>query len=157
MARDFDLLGHPIPDNHGEVGRTGHVVTPENVNKVRSLVIAGWTARAIAEEIGVTGPTLTKHYLNSRPVREAKRRALSEAKATVLVQLSAAAAKGNVTAIKEMHRIVEKEELAIVGRELSSPKKKSGPKLGKKEQREFDAAQPDDKWGFAMGGGAAKH
>lgn len=157
MAREFDLLGDLIPENHDHVGRTGHVVTPESVNKVRQLVIAGWTGRTIAAEIGITGPTLTKHYFNQRSIKEAKCIAISEVKGRIFLQLSKAASSGNVAAMKEMRRIIEKEELALLSDAYGDAAPKKSKLLGKKEQRKVDANKSDEKWDFLLGDGPVKH
>ena len=138
MAREFDLLGDPIPDNRGKVGATGHIPTVENINKVRLLIVAKWTAAQIAEEIGISVPTLNKHYFRNKSIKHAKAVSISEAKGRILLQLNKAAIGGNVTALKELLKLVEREELAMVSDTLTDrkPKKK---KLGVKQQGLEDA------------------
>ncbi len=149
MAREFDLLGDPIPATRGRPGRDEHVATASNVNKVRLLVLADWTAKQIAEEIGVSVPTLNKHYFRNGSIKRARETVLAEVKGRLMLQLDAEAAKGNVSAMKKLADVVAKEELRAIQREMQDkPTKPKAKKLGKKEQRLVDAAEPDETWSF---------
>lgn len=113
MPREFDLLGHPIPDNHGQPGANGHVATAKNVSKIRLLLVAGMTKKAIAAELGLSVPTLNKHYFTSqeKSLRSARAQAICDAKAANLLRLHQASEKGNVAAIKEMNAILSAEAM----------------------------------------------
>lgn len=102
MAVKFDLLGDPIPDNHGKRGANGHVATAENVSKVRTLLVSGMTFQQIAVQMGISVPTLRRHYFQSGKVSyaQARSRALAEARARNLMRLQEQADKGNVSALK---------------------------------------------------------
>ena len=50
--RFFDLLGDPIPEGRGEPGRPEHIPTSQNINRVRTLLLAGMQKAAIARELG---------------------------------------------------------------------------------------------------------
>lgn len=140
MTREFDLLGDPIPDGRGQPGRTGHIATAENVNKVRVLVLAGWGVKEIAEELGIRAPTLRKHYFPNRSIKDASRRVLLEQRARTMLQLDEAAAKGNVGAQKEILRLVEALERKMLGEVAprSEPKPERS-RLGKKARRQIAA------------------
>ncbi|WP_157946809.1 hypothetical protein [Thalassobius sp. I31.1] len=147
MNPKFDLLGHPIPENHGKAGANGHIVTPENVNKVRLLLIAGRQKKDIAADLGISIPTLTKHYFLSgaKEVKEARQRALADERAKNLLRLDEAASKGNVTAIRELNSILAAEAIKDRAREFNGvTEEKSAPARpaprGKKEQQ-IDAAK----------------
>lgn len=139
MKRDFDLFGHPLPRNLGEVGRNEHVPTPENVNRVRQLVMANWTAEQIADELGISRPTLRKHYLPD--IEKARVIVLGEVKAKVVIQLEKAAEDGNVAAMKELLRMVREGELdqGVGARDPAPPESDKEEKLGKREQQHRDA------------------
>jgi len=69
MERDFsavneflDLLGDPIPRNHGRRGRPAHVPTEQNISKVKVLWANGYSKTRIAAALRITKPTLQKHY-----------------------------------------------------------------------------------------------
>jgi hypothetical protein len=146
VAREFDLLGDPIPENFGKAGANGHVATSENINKVRVLVLSRWTSAEIAEELGITVPTLNKHYFRNRSIKKARIAVISEVRGRVMLLLEKQASAGNVAAIKEMAKMVEKAALELLAAEIVSkkPKKKV---LGKKQQLLSDAGD------VANGGG----
>lgn len=151
MDRKFDLLGDPIPDNFGKPGANGHTPTAKSVNKVRSLLSAGVNKADIAKELGITIPTLSKHYFQNGnlSVKAARKRARSEQKAKLMLRLEQAADKGNVAAMKELRRIIDEEEIADRAEELATgtikkPAKEKPLPKGKKEQIQ---AQADAAWG----------
>ena len=150
MERKFDLLGDPIPENFGKPGANGHTPTAENIKKVRGLLAAGMGKAEIAKELGISAPTLSKHYFqNGRlSLKAAKKKAQAEQRAKVMLRLEEAVDKGNVAAMKEMCRIIDAEERADLASELakggSSPKKVEKPlPKGKKEELQ---AQADQAW-----------
>lgn len=116
MARDFDLLGDPIPEGRGEPGRTGHIATAENVSRVRVLLLAGLSKGRIADELGVSLPTLNKHYFAGGRIslRQVREMALAEARARNLLQLERAAATGNVSAIKAVGQRLDRLAIEMV-------------------------------------------
>lgn len=157
----FDLLGHPIPDSRGQPGRTGHVPTPEIASKVRTLLVAGLPLDRIALEVGLSVPTLRKHYFANGKVnrRHAREMALAEAKARNMLQLQEQADAGNVSALKEIRKIVEREQLLalddrVAGKETrkrsqAAPK---GKKQVAREQALAAEAEIEDLLGSETGG-----
>jgi hypothetical protein len=153
VAREFDLLGDPIPEGRGDPGRTGHIATAENVNKVRLLVAAKWTAQQIAEELGISVPTLNKHYFRNGSIKKAKLVVLSEARGRLMLQLNAAAEAGNVAAMKELSKLIDRVELEEIEKTFTGSKKTAKAKpLGKKEQAQREAFAPDENWEFLPSG-----
>ncbi len=148
MAGNFDLLGDPIPENHGKAGANGHIPTAENVKKVRLLLVAGMEVSRIAEQLGISMPTLRKHYFSSgvkRDVRAARRRAIADEKAKALLRLDKAAEKGNVTAIKEMNAILQAERIKDLSRDAAGDdeqpaEKPEAPAPRNKKDQRVDAA-----------------
>ena len=149
MAREFDLLGDPVPENFGKPGANGHVPTAEKLNKVRLLVVAKWTAKQIADELGISVPTLNKHYFRNASIKRSRAIAIAEAQGRVMLQLDLAASEGSVSAMKELKKQFERAELELYGKELTDPKK--AMPIGKKELRKRAAASPDPEWGFLPG------
>lgn len=143
MGVEFDLLGDPIPENHGKAGRDGHVATPKNYNKIKLLMVAGWTQKQIADELGLSVPTLRKHYFLS--LTKGRAVSISRIKGQVMMALHEKAMSGNVAAMKELFRLVEKAELADLSAQLTKPK--APAPIGKKRQRQLEAdevAEADD-------------
>ncbi|MGH1579068.1 hypothetical protein [Planktotalea sp.] len=143
-AREFDLLGDPIPVNRGSAGANGHIATSKNINKVRLLVAAKWTAAQIAEELGVSVPTLNKHYFRNSSIKKARLKVIAEVRGRVMLRLGDAIDDGNVAAMKHMGQILDRIELEEASAEFLIPKsgqKVAKKKVGKKEQRAVDAPE----------------
>ena len=154
MAREFDLLGDPIPENHGKPGANGHIATAENVNKVRLLVVAKWTAAQIAEELGISVPTLNEHYFKNRSIKHARNQAIAEAKGRVLLQMQQAADDGNVTAQKALQAMIEREELAAIDAKVKKASPTKPAYRRKKDIEQEEAEQVADQKGA---GGIGRH
>lgn len=133
MAENFDLLGDPIPDGWNQRGRPAHIATEKNRNKVIMLLAFGWKDERIAHALGITPPTLRKHYFSELRVREEARDRLD---ATLAYRMLEGAMSGNVGAAKEFSRIQERIELYSLSKTLSAtPTVQKPEKLGKKQER----------------------
>lgn len=146
MAREFDLLGDPIPEGRGKPGATGHIATAKNVNKVRWLLVSGMKKPDIAAHLGISIPTLNKHYFKKLTLRNAQLAAISEARGRTLLQLDAAAQSGSVSAMKEINKIAKQAELECLASDMRRTQSAHKP-LGIKAQRKADA-QPKGTWDF---------
>jgi predicted transcriptional regulator len=155
MGLEFDLLGDPINPKHGQPGRNEHVPTAANASKIRTLLIAGMPVGRIAQEIGLSAPTLRRHYFQSGKINRelAREMALAEARAKNFLQIQAAADDGNVSAMKEMRQVLERMVMEDQARKFGDKKKAKKPALGKKEQAKVDAVAPvrDGTWSFLDG------
>lgn len=150
MSQNFDLLGDPIPDGWGKRGRPQHIATRENRNKVMMLLALGWSNERIAKALGITAPTLRKNYFRELRVRDEARDRMD---ATLAAMLWDQAIGGNVAAIKEFRKLVERNDLMnghnAFYRQAAPEPKKAAPKLGKKEEAALAAetAGQDSDWG----------
>ena len=137
----FDLLGDPIPENWGKRGRPAHIPTLENRNKIRLLLAFGWANKRIAAALRITAETLRKHYFVELRQRDEARAAL---KANAMMMVYRAAAGGNVGAMKELVRMIDRHDLTLP----QAPKKTKPEKLGKKALAELAAKDvgPDNEW-----------
>lgn len=146
MNSKFDLLGDPIPEGRGKPGRTGHVPTAENARKIRSLLVAGLKNARIARELGITVPTLKKHYFHNGKVNAklAREMAIAEMRARNILRLDAEADKGNVSAMRALEPLLEKAERDLVERELSREKPAKEQAPGVKRHRELMGHEADD-------------
>lgn len=120
-------------------GRPEHDATDENREKVRVLKAGGMIDAAIAEVIGISIPTLTKHYFLDLEIGAAK------VQADVMMARYRAAMGGNVSAQTKMLEAMGGVSPRRTGRAPLTP---AGVKLGKKEQAEADAvdAHEGGKW-----------
>lgn len=146
MDRKFDLLGDPIPEGRGEPGRTGHIATSENVNKVRALLVANFKNAEIAKQLGITVPTLKKHYFHNGKVRHKLLRemAISEMRARNIMRLDAQADKGNVSAMRTLETMLEKAERDLIEQDMGAEDKPREKSAGLKQRRELQGFEADD-------------
>jgi len=147
MARDFDLLGDPIPDGFGKRGRPPHVPNDEKRKLVMMLQALDWGQPEIADALGITEPTLKKHYFRELRTRTSARR---KVEAVALLSLLNQVEAGNVGAIKALDKKFEAHDLsklaeAIKNRGRPQPEQ-SEPKKGKKELQQEAASAVSGKY-----------
>jgi len=144
----FDLLGDPIPPNHGRRGRPQHVPSRENSNKVMLLLAQGWTNERISGALGITVPTLKRHYFSVLKARDVAR---DRVEAIGLLSLWNMGREGNVAAMKEYFRRHD----SAIGDIFDDQVDRERRKLGKKEQTRLEADNPPDDWEGAIPSAAA--
>lgn len=142
MTENFDLFGNPWVVDPPKRGRPPHEVSVRNRNRVSMLVALGWSNPRIASALGVTLPTLRKYYFYELRQREQARDRMELRRIELAWEL---AEKGNVGALKEFGKLVERNDRMEAEREMgSTPKSEPAapPRVGKKvidEQRALDA------------------
>ena len=119
-------------------GRPEFVVTDEDREKVRVLKAGGMSNEAIAEAIGISEPTLRKHFSLDLEVGAAK------VTADVLMARYRAAMGGNVSA--------QNKWLEAAGAIPPKPRKAKEKPVGKKEaaQAEAETAHQSSDWGTLL-------
>lgn len=139
---NVDLFGDPIPKGWGRRGRPQHIATQPNRDKVMLLLAFGWNNERIAKALGITPPTLRKNYRQQLRFREEMRDRLNASLAARLWQEVQA---GNVAAMKEFRKLLERNDLMLFGQTARPEEAKAAktPALGKKEQALQDAREPD--------------
>jgi hypothetical protein len=127
----------------GMAGRPPYVPKKSDHEKVRLLRAMGIPINSIWKMLGISQHTFDMHF------REDLHMGRDVIKAESYAFLLASAKKGNVTAIREMNRIMEKADIAesaerflgeTDGEEEVKPKE---PKLGKKAAALIAAKNPD--------------
>lgn len=107
-------------------GRPEYAATDEEREKVRVLKAGGMTNVAIAEAIGISEPTLRKHFSSELD------RATAKVRAEMLMARYHAAKGGNVQAQNKMLELVG----ASAADSRLKERERAEPKLGKKEERQ---------------------
>jgi hypothetical protein len=137
---EVDLFGLPVVRRGEGRGRPSHQWTLENSNRVLLAFARGLSLEQAAVVIGVSLPTLRKHYFSEvKQQAEAKLRM----EMTQLVRLNKTAAEGNVAAEKELGRRLEKAAIADTADRVANRGRNGAPaqpRLGKKEEAQ-EAAQ----------------
>lgn len=143
VTDDFDLFGNPYVASPTKRGRPAHEVTKRTRNRVSMLVAMGWGNPRIATTLGVTLPTLHKHYFYELRQRDVARDRLDARRLELAWDLAEA---GNIAALKEFSRLVDRNDRMEIERVMSEqsdgdaapPAKPVGKKIVE-EQRAIDA------------------
>ena len=133
---EVDLFGDPVIVREAKRGRPEHVRTERNAQKVALLFALSHEVKDVAAALGITQPTLRKHYFSEVQQRDAMRLKL---KAEVMAGLFDQARSGNVGAMKKLLDQVEKGELLALSSTVKNRKTADVPKqrtvpIGKKQQ-----------------------
>lgn len=141
----LDLFGDPVPLNRGGKGRPAHVATAENRAKVTLLLATGRKPIEVAGAMGITQPTLYKHYFNELEQRKSAR---LRVEGNMLLALAKQATSGNVGAAKRLLDRLDKAALGNAAPAQQAKQSKADP-VGKKEQqrqRAYEAGK-NSEWG----------
>lgn len=139
----FDLFGDVISLSAGKRGRPQHVPSKENINKIMLLLAQGWTNERIAGALGITTPTLRRHYFSVLKSRDVAR---DRVESIGLLTFWNLGREGNVAAMKEYFRRHD----ASIGDIFDEKIVQERSKLGKKEQAKQEADNPPDDWESAI-------
>lgn len=135
----LDLFGEAVCLSREGKGRPAHVWTLENSNRISLLFACGHDVKVAAAAIGVSVPTLYKHYFNEC---EKRRHAAIKLRAVQLERLNREAAKGNVAAEKALAGMVQAERVAVTNAAVKSrPAEPKAVAMGKKEAAKAAASQ----------------
>jgi predicted transcriptional regulator len=113
-----------------ERGRPAFKPTPALKRKVEELVSCGMSKDDVARALGISTPTLVKHFDEELSNGTAKKRA------EVIGMLYKAAKGGNVTAQKKLEEMSRAAGAAESVKQRGEPK---APKTGKKEEQKAAA------------------
>lgn len=143
MDPNVDLFGDPIPSNWGMRGRPEHIATDENALKIKVLLAEGWSNGRIAGALGITVPTLRKHYFSILGDRAKMRDRMKAAHLTKVYEK--AIGDGDTGALRLLDQMIQRAEL----RPEQAPKPKP-ERLGKKQQADQDAKEKVGSWGDVL-------
>lgn len=146
---EVDLFGEPVIIRDTKAGRPEHVRTVENANKVSLLFACDYSVKDVAAALGITQPTLRKHYFHEITQR---RHAKLKLTGLQLARLNSEAAKGNVAAEKALSVLVEREQTRnlsehVLGRGKMKRNEPKAKPLGKKEERQAAARDVAGRFG----------
>ena len=140
----FDLLGNPVPPNKGLRGRNEHVPTAEKLELAIALYAERHSDKDVAAALGISEPTLRKHYFRHVRLKDARRNAAMLIKGRAVAKLHQLAfEEGKLGAVeKVLKRIDKSDQLALVERIKARPAAEAKvPALGKKEGALQNAAK----------------
>lgn len=142
----FDLLGDPVPANKGEKARPQHAPSAENLEKAVLLYAHRKTDAEVAAALGISIPTLKRHYFSNDELRTIRRNARAFLEGELLARLNRDSLAGKTGATEKLLKRLDKAGLAalsdrIKGRGQADGKADKPPQLGKKEQQKLAAGQ----------------
>lgn len=138
----FDLLGHPVPRNKGERSRPEHAVTTENLEKAVLLYALRKTDAEVAAGLGISIPTLKKHYFSNAELQSIRRNARAFVEGELLARLNRDSLAGKTGATEKLLKRLDKAGLeGLSERVKGRGKADKPPTLGKKEARQLAAQQ----------------
>lgn len=145
MAQNFDLFGEPVRERRDMAGRPSHEPTDEKRNKIMLLFALGWTKDRIAAALQLSMPTFRKYYFSE--IKQAGD-ALLRVKARHIERVWSKAETGDMGAIKEVGRMIDRVEASHYAHDENEPPLRV-PRLGKKEAAKVAAgsAGVDTEWG----------
>lgn len=132
----FDMFGNPVEPGTGRPGRPRKVATPEDRNKVKMLLAFGWSNERMARTLRMSLPTFRRNFFQELRERDAARDMLDARRIEIAFRL---ANEGNVGALKELGKMLEKSDLMGMERRMRAAQDDeeeipAPPKaLGKKE------------------------
>ncbi len=150
---EVDLFGDPVRLPSGRRGRPAHVYSQKTDNKIMMLLALGWSQERIAQACHISVPTMRRYYFSTLKRRHIQRDRLV---AWQFERLMDVAATGNVGALKELQRMIEKNDQMHAAASMAVAKEKPEEKLGKKEQARraaLEAAGGGGGWGDLLKGG----
>lgn len=149
----FDMFGNPVRERTGLPGRPKYQPTDEERNKISRLLGLGWGNERIAKATDIRLSTLKRHFRTALAARDEMRDRLDAWRFNKACELAEA---GNVAALKEVGKMIERNDLAVSDRRLRDAQERSpglAPKaaghLGKKERAKLaaESAGQDSVWG----------
>lgn len=138
----LDLFGDPIPAGRGRAGRPEHVPSAENRAFVTMLLAVGREPKEVAAALGISMPTMRKHYFSELGQRKSAR---LRVEGHMLVALAREATAGNVGAAK---RVLDRLDRAALGPPAQVKPAKAEP-VGKKESQRNAAYEAHKGTGWA--------
>lgn len=118
MEPNFDLFGHPVREGFGSRGRPPYEPTEKDRNKVKLLMALGWVNSRIANAIGVSPATLKRYFRADMRERDAMRDRLDARRFEIALEQANA---GNVTALRELGAMIDRNDRMEIERKMSKP------------------------------------
>ncbi|MBN9270616.1 MAG: hypothetical protein J0J15_10275 [Mesorhizobium sp.] len=141
MDQDFDLCGNPLVRTDTKLGRPEHEPTEENIIFIMVLLAGGMTQKEVADTLGLSVPTLRKHYLHLLKQRD---RLFNRLRTKLRVAQIQQGLSGNASALNAALSMLDKINTENVQRKVESRGHTSSAqrqKLGKKEERQRQAEE----------------
>lgn len=157
MEPNLDLFGHAVRDGFGKRGRPPFEPTEKDRNKIKLLLALGWSTARIANGVGVSPATVKRYFRAELKVRDAMRDRLDARRFEIAMEQANA---GNITALRELGAMIEKNDRMRIEESLGSQSddgEKRSVQPGKKAIDEQRAAAADADLMAELESEAAQH
>ena len=111
----FDLFGNPVRPSKGERGRPAYEATEKDRNKVKLLLALGWSNQRIANAVAISLATLKRYFRAELKVRDQMRDRLEARRLEQAMELALA---GNVGAMRQLDRLIEKNDQKLAAAKM---------------------------------------
>jgi hypothetical protein len=133
----FDLLGQAVPANKGQRARPQHAPTAENLEKAVLLYALGRKDAEVASAVGISIPTLKRHYFSSPDLQRVRRSARMFFEGELLARLNRDSLAGKTGATEKLLKRLDKAGLGLVDQRIKDRgKTEKQPAPGKKEAQQ---------------------
>lgn len=155
MTEIFDLFGNPVREGFGRRGRPPYEPTERDRNKVKLLLALGWSIGRIANALTVSTATVKRYFRAELKARDAMRDRLDARRFQIAMEQANA---GNVGALKELGKMIERSDMMLVDAKLRDDQERDPSatakteKVGKKEAARVAAqvAGEGSEWGHDL-------
>jgi hypothetical protein len=148
----IDLFGYPDRPGRGKKGRPPYIASVRDRNRVRLLLALGWQNQRIADALEISLPTLRREFRVELKERAKMRDRLDARRLELAMEQ---ANSGNIAALRELGKLIEKQDIAIEGNVPRATSVEAKP--GKKEMAEAAAHSPPTDWETILEKPAQRH
>nr|WP_278520623.1 hypothetical protein [Brucella anthropi] len=117
MPTEFDLFGRPVREGFGRKGRPPYSPSEKDRNKVKLLLALGWSIPRIGNALGVSGKTIQRYFSPELKGRCMMRDQLDARRFEIAMDQANA---GNVTALKELGAMIERNDRMEIEKTMGS-------------------------------------
>lgn len=129
--RITDLFGKPVRPNKGQRGRPSLEITQEDRDIVEAALVRGYTNQRICEAVGISLPSLKRHFRASLKMRDQARDRMELALFTAMAR--AAIEDRRPAAATKLLEMMRRDELLATETRLAKETSKRPQPEGKKE------------------------
>ncbi|MCB1476620.1 MAG: helix-turn-helix domain-containing protein [Rhodobiaceae bacterium] len=145
MQPNFDLFGNEVREGFGRRGRPPYVPTEKDRNRIKLLLALGWSIERMANAISVSPATVKRYFRADLKARDAMRDRLDARRFEIAMEQANA---GNITALRELASMIDRNDRMEIERSLGSKPKteeSASNRLGKKviDEQRAHAADAD--------------
>lgn len=139
---NFDLFGQPVREGYGKRGRPPYEPTEKDRNKIKLLLALGWANQRVANALDISPATLKRYFRAELKDREAMRDRLDARRLEIAMEQANA---GNVTALRELGNMIDRNDRMEIERTIGSKPREDekADRPGKKMIDEQRAAAAD--------------